>query len=353
MDAMTITTKHRPETPATTVAAELSPAPIVRLARGFWASKALLSAVELGVFTALAATPLDGESLRRQLRIDQRGARDFFDALVALGLLERQDGVYSNSPAADLYLDHNKRSYVGGLIEHLNDRLYPAWGRLTEALRTGKPQIDVKDGEELFDGYDDPQVAADFARAMTGASLPIARALSHGFQWRHFETFVDIGTAEGALPVEIARAHPHLRGGGFDLAPVRPLFEAYVARHGLSDRLHFHAGDFLNGPLPEADVLVMGHILHDWTVEVKRELLVKAYAALPSDGALIVYDQMIDDERRAHAPGLLMSLNMLLATQGGFDYTAADCIAWMRQSGFPAARRAPLCAPYTMVIGVK
>jgi hypothetical protein len=220
------------------------------------------------------------------------------------------------------------------------------------AHRRGKP-CSRRDRDELFEGTSDPRLLASFARAMSGASRPIARALARCFQWRHYDTFIDIGTGEGALPVEIARAHPHLIGGGFDLAPLRPLFESYVARHGLADRLHFHAGDFLEQPLPGADVLIMGHILHDWTPEVKRELLAKAHAALPSGGALIVYDQMIDDDRQEKVSRLLASLNMLLPPHGGSDYTGADCLAWMRQAGFAAARRGQLHGPFSMVIGVK
>jgi hypothetical protein len=345
MDAMT---KHTVEV------AELSAEGIMQLGFGFWASKALLSAVELDLFTELAAAPLDAETLRRRLRLHPRGARDFFDALVALGLLERSDGTYSNVPETDHFLDRNKPSYVGGMLHLANTRHYSVWGSLTEALRTGRPQNGVKEGEDLFDSaYADPASIAQYARAMTGHSLPTVRALARRFPWADYRTFIDIGTAEGGLPVEIARAYPQLDGGGLDLPQLRPVFEAYVRRHGLDGRLRFYAADFLERPLPSADVLVMGHILHDWNLEIKRELVAKALAALPKGGVLIVYDQMIDDERRANAAGLLMSLNMLLRTQGGFDYTGADCVRWMYAAGFGEASRAHLCGPHSMVVGIK
>jgi hypothetical protein len=327
---------------------------IMQFGLGFWGSKALLSAVELDLFTELASAPLDGETLRERLWLHPRGARDFFDALVALGFLERLNGVYGNTPAADLYLDRNKPSYVGGWLHLANSQLYPTWVSLTEALRTGKPQNGVDDGKDLFDSvYSDPASLAKYARAMTGHSLPAARALAHRFPWAEYHTLIDIGTAEGGLPVEIGRVHPHLTGGGFDLPPVQPVFESYVQGHGLGNRLRFYAGDFLDELLPAADVLVMGHILHDWNLEVKRELVAKAYAALPRNGALIVYDWMIDDDRKDNAAGLLMSLNMLVRTQGGFDYTAADCIDWMHAAGFAEVRRAHLSGPHSMVVGVK
>jgi SAM-dependent methyltransferase len=235
-----------------------------------------------------------------------------------------------------------------------NRRLYPFWGSLTEALRTGQPQNEIKQGINPFlEIYADPVTLGLFLRAMTGVSLPVAEALARRFAWQSVRSFVDIGTAEGGLPVVLARAHPHLTGGGFDLPPVRPLFEAHVARHGLGDRLRFYVGDFLNEPLPSADVLVMGHILHDWDLATKRRLLAKAHAALPPGGTLLVYDQMIDDARRASAAGLLMSLNMLIETPGGFDYTGADCLLWLREAGFAEAQVEPLVGPYALAVGIK
>jgi cyclopropane fatty-acyl-phospholipid synthase-like methyltransferase len=155
------------------------------------------------------------------------------------------------------------------------------------------------------------------------------------------------------VPATVARAHPHLTGGGFDLPQVQPIFDDFVAQNGLSDRLRFYPGDFFKDALPKVDVIVMGHILHDWSLEEKRLLLAKAYEALPEGGALIVYEALIDDERKTNAFGLLMSLNMLIETPGGFDYTGADCQGWMREAGFSQTRVEHLLGPDSMVIGVK
>ena len=334
--------------------ADIAAEHIMQFGLGFWASKALLSAVELDLFTQLAAGPLDGEMLRQRLGLHPRGARDFFDALVALGMLDRRDGVYFNMPGSDVYLDRSKPSYVGGWLHLVNTQLYPTWASLTEALRTGKPQNGIKEGVDLFDVvYSNTESLAKYARAMTSHSLPTARALAHRFPWADYHTIIDIGAAAGGAPVEISRAHPHLSGGGFDLPPLQPVFESYVQEHGFAHRLRFYAGNFLEEPLPSADVLVMGHILHDWNLGVKRELLAKAYAALPKRGALIVYDQMIDDERRQNAAALLMSLNMLIRTRGGFDYTGADCVSWMRAAGFAEILCEHLSGPHSMVVGIK
>jgi O-methyltransferase domain/Dimerisation domain len=335
--------------------AELTPEKILQLGLGFWGSKALLSATELGLFTELTKQPLKADEICNRLKLHPRAALDFLDALVALGMLERgADGRYSNTPETDLFLDKGKPSYVGGLLEMANARLYPFWGALTEALRTGQPQNEVKSGGDPFAKmYADPKLLESFLGAMTGITLGAARVIAQKFPWKNYKSFIDVGAAQGGFPVEVALAHAHLAGGGFDLEAVRPVFEKYVAKHGLSDRLKFYGGSFFTDPLPKADVLVMGHILHDWNLEEKKLLLGKAYDALPSKGALIVYEALIDDERRANALGLLMSLNMLIETAGGFDYTGADCQGWMREAGFRETRVEHLAGPDSMVIGIK
>ena len=326
----------------------------MELGIAFWGSKTLLSAVELGLFSQLADGPLDAEALRERLGLHPRSARDFFDALVALGMLERQGNQYANTPETDLFLDRAKSSYIGGLLEMANARLYPFWGLLTEGLRTGQPQNEIKTGGNFFEVlYADPAQLRQFMHAMTGISMGAAEAMAHKFSWEKYGTFIDIGAAQGGLPVQIALAHPHLSGGGFDLPPVGPIFDEYVASFGLSDRLRFYPGDFFTDPLPQAEVLVMGHILHDWNLDEKRMLLAKVYEALPKNGALIVFEAIIDDERRRNAFGLLMSLNMLIETPGGFDYTGADCSSWMREAGFQEAYVEHLVGPDSMVVGIK
>ncbi|OLL28579.1 methyltransferase [Burkholderia sp. SRS-W-2-2016] len=333
---------------------EPTPERLLQLGMGFWASRTLLSAVELEVFTRLARGPLDAAQMAGALGLHPRAAVDFFDALVALNVLEREGGIYANTPDAALFLDKSKPSYVGGLLEMAATRLYPFWGSLTEALRTGQPQNEAKDGGNPFDAiYRDEQTLRGFLKAMSGVSLGAARAMAQKFPWQNYRTFIDIGTAQGGLPVQIALAHPHLTGGGFDLPMVGPVFDEYVRSYGLQDRLNFYPGDFFEEPCPAADVLVMGHILHDWDLEQKRKLLAKCHAALPPGGCLIVYDAVIDDERRQNAFGLLMSLNMLIETPGGFDYTGAQCCEWMTEAGFTQVRVEPLNGPDSMVIGIR
>jgi hypothetical protein len=332
----------------------ISPDRILQTGLGFWASKTLLSAVELGVFTELAKAPADLAGLQDRFGLHPRGVRDFFDALVALGFLERENGVYRNTAETEAFLDKNKPSYIGGILEMANHRLYPFWGQLTTALRSGEHQNESKGGEDLFAKvYADPARIEEFLKAMTGVSRGANLAIAQKFPWANYQTCADIGTAQGDLISQITLAHPHLRGLGFDLPAVEPVFRKNIQANGLADRVTFQAGDFFQDELPKADVLLFGHILHDWDLETKRMLLRKAFAALPSGGAVIVYDALIDDDRRQNAFGLLMSLNMLIETPGGFDYSGADCIGWLTDAGFENCRVEHLVGPDGMVIGIR
>ncbi|MGE0474908.1 MAG: methyltransferase [Nitrospirales bacterium] len=333
---------------------EVTPDRIMHLGMAFWGSKTLLSAVELGVFSELAKKPQDTEALRRQLGLHERSARDFLDALVALGMLDRQNGLYCNTPETDLYLDRAKPTYLGGWLEMVNARLYPFWGRLTEGLRTGLPQNEVREGKNFFeDLYGDPRRLKVFLSSMTGLSMGASRKIASQFPWDQYRTFIDVGSAQGGLAVQVALAHAHITGGGFDLPVTGPIFEDYVQSFGLENRLRFYPGNFFEDPLPTADVLSMGHILHDWDLSQKKMLIAKAYEALPQGGAFIIFESLIDDERRENAFGLMMSLNMLIELQGGFDYTGADCTTWLLEAGFRQTRVEHLVGPDSMVVGIK
>jgi hypothetical protein len=233
-------------------------------------------------------------------------------------------------------------------------RLYRFWADLTEGLRTGDPQNEAKTGGNLFDViYRDPALLKEFAHAMTGISMGTAKAIAQKFPWSRYRTFADLGAAEGCLPVELAIANPHLSGIGFDLPPLQPIFDEYVASFDLTDRVRFNGGDFFADPLPQADVLIYGRVLHDWSPAEKHTLLAKAYSALPQGGALLVYETILDDDRCENAFGLLMSLNMLIETRAGADYTRAECASWMRDVGFRETWAEHLLGADSMVVGIK
>jgi hypothetical protein len=333
----------------------ITPEHILQTGLAFWPAKVLLSAIEIGVFTELAHSPASFEPLRARLGLHPRAALDFLDTLVALGFVDRRDGVYSNTPATNLFLDKRKPSYVGGILEMANHRLYPFWGHLTEAVRTGKPQNEARTGDApLFEAlYADPARLREFLAAMSAISRGSAMAIAAKFPWASYKTFADVGAAQGEAASQIALANPHLKGIGYDLAEVGPIFEEYVEKLGLRGRVRFQPGNFFEQPLPQVDVIVMGHVLHDWDLPTKKMLIAKAHAALPEGGALIVYEAIIDDDRRSNAFGLMMSLNMLIETPSGFDYTGADCQTWMREAGFKDTRVEHLAGPDSMVIGIK
>lgn len=331
------------------------PGQILQVGLGFWASKALLSAVELELFTELAKKPADLPALTKRLGLHPRSAHDFLDALVALGFLVRKNSEYSNSPSTDFFLDKNKPTYIGGVLEMANFRLFGFWNNLTTALRTGELQNEAKGGGDspFVALYADPGRLAQFLKAMTAISNTANRLIAVRFPWKNYKTAADVGTAQGDLIVQVTFANPHVTGIGFDLPEVRQLFEAYAASYGLSSRVKFQPGSFFDEPMPRADVLMMGHILHDWNLQEKKMLIRKAYEAIPTGGALIVYDSIIDDDRSKNSFGLLMSLNMLIETPGGFDYTGADCMGWMKEAGFRQTRVEYLCGPDSMVTGIK
>lgn len=332
----------------------LTPEHILQTGTAFWASKTLLSAVEMEVFTELAKHPEDLDTLTGRLGLHPRSSRDFLDTLVALGFLERQDGVYSNTQETDLFLDKRKPSYIGGMLEIANQRLYPHWNNLTRALRTGQPQGEGGPGDETFASlYADPKRLKGFLKAMTGISRGGNMAIAAKFPWAKYKTVADMGPAQGDLLAQIALKNPHLACVGFDLPEVGPVFEEYMEENGLQERVRFQGGSFFTDAMPKADVITMGHVLHDWNLEEKRLLIAKAYQALPEGGALIVFEALIDDDRRKNVFGLLMSLNMLIETPGGFDYSGSDCLGWMKEAGFRETRVEHLAGPDSMAVGIK
>ncbi len=329
---------------------------ILQIGTRFWESKVLLSAIELGVFTELAEGPLDLQALTTRIGVHPRGARDFFDALVSLQLLERQDGKYANVADTSFFLDRKKSTYAASFLEMANLRLYPLWGSLTEGLRTGEPQNESKEsGTDVFDAiYKDPTALRLFLESMTGYSRSgIVHALSQKFPWHQYESFTDVGTAQGAYLVKIAQDHSHLRGIGFDLPSVQPVFEEYVRMSNLQNRLSFVGGDFFKEELPQTQVIIMAHVLCDWDLEKKQLLVKKAYDALPENGALIVCDTIVDDERHENTWGLLLSLNLLLDLRGGFTFTSADGTAWMKAAGFRHTYVEHLVGADSMLVGIK
>ena len=338
---------------------ELDPSHIMQVGMGFWPSKVVLSAVELELFTELGADAMSGAEIGDRLGLHPRGIYDFLDTLVALRLLERDgdgsDGRYRNTGETAAFLDKRSPTYIGGILEMSNARLYGFWGDLTEALKTGRPQNEVKHtGKPMFDGlYSDPERLEQFMRAMQGISLGNFSALAEKFDFSKYETVCDVGGATGQLCTILASRHPHLRCISYDLPVVAPIAERAVAAAGLADRVTTASGDFFADPLPQADVITMGLILHDWNLDRKMQLIRSAYEALPEGGAFIVIENLIDDARRENAFGLMMSLNMLIEFGDAFDFTGSDFAGWCREVGFREVEIVPLTGPASAGIAYK
>jgi len=346
------------QTPAP-VEADPSPAQILQIGMGFFASKTLLSAVELGLFTILADGPQTGKALEEALGLHPRATYDFLDTLVALGLLGRQnDGPearYMNTPSTALFLDRGSPHYVGGILEMANARLYPFWADLTEALQTGRPQNELKrEGKSMFDElYADPARLEQFMDAMAGVSRGNFEAFAERFDFSSFQSHVDIGGATGLLASVVQARHPHLASQSLDLPVVRPIAERHIKAAALEGRVEVGEIDFFKDEFPKADLITMGMILHDWNLANKKMLIAKAYRALPEGGAFVAIENIIDDARRENAFGLMMSLNMLIEFGDAFDFTFADFRGWCEDAGFRRFEVIRLAGPGSAAVAYK
>ncbi|WP_131738441.1 methyltransferase [Actinomadura roseirufa] len=325
------------------------PSGILKLANGFCDAKAVLTAVELGLFTTLHNAPADVEKIRQDLQLHGRGLADWLDLLVELTLLEHKDGRYHNSTGADRYLVRGQESYIGGFIERSNRNLYPAWGRLSEALRTGESQS----GSHFDVVVENPKILAQFINSMDAFTRVLGPQLIQAYDgWADYASVLDVGGCRGALTAQIVKAHPHLQGKVFDLPQMEPFFGELVAEQSLDGRMSFHGGSFFTDPLPSADIVVIGHVLHDWDREQRGYLVRKAYESVSPGGVLLVYDRLLD--RASSRPAnLVVSLDMLLVTDGGSEYWLDEMREHMTGAGFASVADQELGEDDTLVIARK
>ena len=338
-----------------------TPENIMKVGRGFWASKVLMVAVKFGLFTYLAEKGAQsGISIKKHLHLDctDHHVYDFLDALVNLGFLQREgfldSAVYQNSPDSAAFLDKKKVEYMGGILEMQNNRLYPAWAHLEEALQTGKPQNESgKDGEPFEEMYKSPEKLAEFVHAMSGVQKGNFALFARKFDFSNYKSLTDAGGSGAWLSVMVAMHQPHMHCTSMDLAQVEFIAKSTIAQFGVEDRVKTANADFFADPIPKADVVVMGNILHDWNLEKKKILIKKAYEALPEGGAFVAIESIIDNERKDNIFGFLMSLNMLVETDGGFNFTMSEFEEWAREVGFKKTELMPLAGPSSAAIAYK
>jgi len=340
-------------------AVKVDPSNIMQVGMGFWASKTLLTAVKMELFTELAVKPMTGSEVKQRLCLHDRSLYDFLDTLVALGFLQKtgnkETATYSNSADSDLFLDKNKLSYMGGLLEMANNRLYPFWNFLEEGLKRGTPQNEIRTGEaSLFEKiYSDTDKTREFVNAMSGAQTGNFITLATQFDFSAYNTLCDIGGAGAQLSAHVVSHNPHMKCISFDLPPVSPIALENVSKMGVADKVEVRIGDFFKDSFPKVDVITMGNVLHDWGTTEKKMLISKAYDALPEGGALVVIENIIDNERRENAFGLMMSLNMLIETAEGYDFTAEDFDEWAIEAGFSETYAMKLTGPTSAVVALK
>ena len=320
---------------------------IIRLGNAFCDAQALLTAAQLDLFTVLAEHgPASLERVRELLGLHGRGLRDFLRLLVALGLLEHADGRYRNAPDTARYLVGEQQPSVAGFLRGLGSNMYPVWGGLTETLRTGAPR---STGERFEDMLNDPDALLHYARMMDGLIQVVGPLLIKAVDFDDARTVLDVGGCRGNLISQLLTAHPHLHGIVFDLPQMRPLFDRYTAEQGVADRASFHSGDFFADPLPTADVVILGHVLHNWRAEAREHLVRAAFQALRPGGTLLVHDRMLDDEL-SNIDNLLASLMMALVTEEGAEYPIAELRQFAHDAGFDSVRHQPLDDNETLVI---
>ena len=339
----------------------LDPSHIMQVGMGFWPSKVLLSAVRLGLFTFLGEGGKGTGEIKAHLGLQTstRHVCDWLDALVSLGFLHREGlmeaATYSNTPATTTFLDRAKDSYIGGILEMANNRLYRFWGDLEEGLRTGQPQNESKHGNMHFfeELYRSPEFLHEFMAAMSGFQRGNFAALVKAFDFSKYRTVADLGGADGFLCCMIARHHPVVTCTTHDLPAVKPLAEARIEQAKLQDRVRADNIDIEKDSFPAADVITMGNVLHGYNEALKQRVIQKAYDAVNEGGAFIAIESVIDDERRENTLGLLMSLNMLIENGDGFDYSHQDFQRWTKAAGFRSTEVIPLAGPTSAAIAYK
>ncbi|MFI6295736.1 methyltransferase [Nonomuraea sp. NPDC050790] len=335
----------------------MSATPLVRTATGFFQAQALFAGIELGLFARICGAPSTAEEIQREFGLHPKLTSDYLDSLVAMDLLERNGSAYKAGPLTATYLDPRQPEYIGGFLAHNQRRLYPAWGKLPDFLRSGESLVQQLSEADFTEGlYADPARTRHFADAMDGYAVLLGRPLAERYAWDTVKSFTDLGGCRGLLTMRLAAAHPHLRGVTFDLPPLKPLFDELIEKESgesdLRDRVSYQAGSFFTDDLPDTQVYILGHVLHDWVDERRRALVNRAFEQLPPGGTLLIYDSMIDDERRDAAFGLLMSLNMAMIS-GSSEYTVAEGLGWLKEAGFEVRQPVALNELSTLLIGDK
>jgi SAM-dependent methyltransferase len=332
---------------------EAGPGALLGQAMAFQPAKLVLTGLELGLFRVLAEGPATEARLRERLGLHARGTGHFLRALAELGVLERDGERYRNGAAAARFLAPGEGS-LGGFLHMADQVMYPAWGRLADALRTGEPQAATYSGTEMFDQlYGDDARRDEFVSMAEDASRPLIPALVGSFGWAGHKSVLELGGCRGNVLANLVRAHPHLDATVLDLPALAPAFDEHMARLGMAGRVRFRAADFFTDPLPETDVVMIGHCMVDWTDEQRRALIGNVFPAVRPDGAFLIWDPMLVDGAESYLRNLLRSLNLQLMTPHGTNYRLEQCERWLTEAGFAEVTHRALGHDVTLVVATR
>ncbi|WP_211357970.1 tryptophanase [Amycolatopsis cihanbeyliensis] len=323
----------------------LLPTPLMQLATGFWSFKTYAGAIEIGLFDLLAGgRELTMEEVSAELGIAHRPADLLLAGCASLGLLNKSGARYRNSELSEEFLVKGAPYYFGGFVRYLDRREYPAWQSIVEALRTNRPLTWTPGTQESLFDTGDPETLQLFWDCMYCISTFTARALATVYDLTRHTRLLDVGGGAGAFPIELCRRFGHLSATVFELPHVGDLARQKITAANMDGAVDVVAGDFICDPeLPRGyDAIILSMILHDWDEETCRTLLRKCRAALPPGGAVLICELLLNDERTGPPAAALMGMNMLVETEGGKNYSAAEYRGWLQEAGFARVEVMPI-----------
>lgn len=332
-----------------------NPASVLDLISAFRRSKTMFTAVSMGIFDRLEKGACDSGTLAQELGANQDALERLLDACVGLGLLERLSASYTNSPVGEAYLTRSSPYTLTGYILYSDRALWGLWGNLESAIREGTNRWGQTFGGKgpIFEHFFRTEEAQnDFLSGMNGMGALSSPAVIAAFDLSRFRRLVDLGGGTGHLALTACGQYPKLRGAVFDLAPVVKTAGKYVERSPDRGRIDLIAGDFFSDPLPEADLYSLGRILHDWSEPKIRTLLAKVWNSLPSGGALLVAEKLLNDAKSGPSSAIMQSLNMLVCTEGK-ERTLAEYTALLSEAGFTTIEARVTNSPLDAMLAVK
>ena len=299
-----------------------------RQACSYWQSRILLTALRLDLFTMLADQTLDAATLAARLGAAERGLTALLDALVALGLLTKQDHCYANTPFARTALDRTKPSFCG-YTPLFDAHCWELWSKLEDTVRGGFcPAHDT-----VF--HADPVGTELLLRGLHTDALRLAPALAARLDLGRHRHMLDLGGGAGTYAITFCQIQPELHAAIFDLPGPLTLASQLVSAARLTDRIRLVAGDFRTAPLPRGfDLALLSNILHGQSAETNQQLLTAVFAALEPGGELILRDVLMNEDRTTPVFGALFAVNLLLHSPTGRCYTYSEVHSWLTAAGF-------------------